>query len=404
MRILFLSRWFPEPPDNGSKLRVFNLLRQLAKVHEVGLVSFIEHGRSPEAVELLRRLCVEVHTVPYRSFQPNRLTALAGFLSPQPRSVVDTYNREMAQRVQSVAERFMPDLVIASEVDMAPYARWAPGAKRLWEEIELAALYGAIGRAANSVTRYRRALTWWKQAHYVARLLRRFDGCTVVSEQEAQLLRQIAQAPIPVQVVPNGVDLAHYQGSFGPPNTGSLIYTGALTYNANLDAMQYFVADILPLILAARPDVRLQITGTTEGVAHDHLPCHPAVSYTGYLPDIRPAVSGSYLSVVPLRIGGGTRLKILESLALGTPVVTTSKGVEGLQIGHGQGVLIADTPAAFAAAVLQVLSEPGLRQTLSEAGRLAVQQYDWGLVGQTLLAFIERIAAPVQVGALANAR
>jgi glycosyltransferase involved in cell wall biosynthesis len=235
-------------------------------------------------------------------------------------------------------------------------------------------------------------LTWWKHARYVAETLRQFDGCTVVSANERRLLKTLAPASLPIEIVPNGVDTSHLGGKYGAVRPNRLIYTGALTYSANLDAMHYFVKEILPLALAQNPDIKLSITGRTTNLPADALPTHPNVELTGYLPDIRPAVATSAVSIVPLRIGGGTRLKILESLALGAPVVTTSKGLEGLDLTPGADLLVADNPADFSAAILHLLQDEALRNRLGAAGRAAVQKYDWQQVGQTLDTFITQIA------------
>jgi glycosyltransferase involved in cell wall biosynthesis len=168
-----------------------------------------------------------------------------------------------------------------------------------------------------------------------------------------------------------------------------------LTFDANLDAMHYFVQEIFPKVVAANPATTLKITGKTTGIAANAMPVHPNLTLTGYLTDIRPTIAQSYLSVVPLRIGGGTRLKILESLALGTPVITTSKGVEGLNLAPDAGIMIADTPDAFANAILMLQRNPALRQQLSLAGRAAVQSYDWQRVGASLHTLIDTIMHPL---------
>ncbi len=396
MRILFLSRWFPYPPDNGSRIRIFNLLKQLAARHEIALVSFTNEPRENEATKALQRYCTELYTIPYRPFRPNRLSAMVGLLSPRPRSVVDTYNREMEQCVRYVAASFQPDLVIATEIDMAPYALVVDNAKRVLDELQLTVAREAPSKADDHVGRLRRRLTWWKHARYASDILRHFDGCAVVSELEYAQVKHLSAGSTQVNIVPNGVDIAHMSGDFGPPQPNTLIYTGALTFNANLDAMHYFEQEILPLIVARNAEATLKITGSTTGVPTKELPVHPSVTLTGYVTDLRPTVAQSALSVVPLRIGGGTRLKILESLALGTPVVTTSKGLEGLRIASGEGVLVADTPATFADAVLRVLREPQFRQQLSQAGRIAVQSYDWQHIGQSLMSQIDEIMFPRQ--------
>jgi glycosyltransferase involved in cell wall biosynthesis len=157
-----------------------------------------------------------------------------------------------------------------------------------------------------------------------------------------------------------------------------LIYSGALTYHANLDAMAFFLRDIFPAIKAKRPSVTLKITGNTQGAPIDRLPLVDDVQLTGYLDDIRPAVAQSWVSIVPLRVGGGTRLKILEAMALGTAVVSTSKGAEGLDVTHGENILIADDPNQFAGAVVGLLSDPALRQSLAaKAQQLVRQKYAW---------------------------
>jgi len=184
-----------------------------------------------------------------------------------------------------------------------------------------------------------------------------------------------------VRVLANGVDRT---ALFEPnsPIPGRLIYPGSVTYSANLEAVQYFVSDILPRIRAASPDVCLRVTGKTNEIDLSGL-ASPSVTFTGQVADIRREVASSMVCVVPLKSGGGTRLKILEALALGTPVVSTVKGAEGLAVTDGQDILIADNAPAFAANVIRVLNEPSLRQRLASNGRQLVSQlYSWDRIGQ----------------------
>jgi glycosyltransferase involved in cell wall biosynthesis len=150
------------------------------------------------------------------------------------------------------------------------------------------------------------------------------------------------------------------------------------------------------LIQVERPQVKLAITGKLDGVAVDRLPVvkNNGLVLTGYLADVRPTITRSWISIAPLRLGGGTRLKILEALALGTPVVATSKGAEGLNLVPERDILIADTPADFAAAVIRLLQDATLREALSQNGRRAVEtHYDWQIIGQQFNNFIEAIVA-----------
>jgi glycosyltransferase involved in cell wall biosynthesis len=216
----------------------------------------------------------------------------------------------------------------------------------------------------------------------------------VVSAIERAQVQQVAPDYRNVELVPNGIDMAAYAGDFGAPEPDTLVYAGSLTYSANFDAVRYFLEEIFPLIHRARPAVRFEVTGRLDGVPVDKLPRYDGVTFTGYLNDVRPAIARSWLSVVPLRQGSGTRLKILESLALGTPVVSTAKGAEGLDLMNERDLLIADSPGEFAAAVLRALDDPALRERLRVNGQREVaSRYDWPIIGRVLCGFVDRVVA-----------
>ena len=392
MKILFLSRWFPYPPDNGSKIRIFNLIKYLSSGHEVDLVSFTSETIAEERLAAMRRYCRCVDVALHKPFQPNRLKALLGFLSRRPRSVVDSHSVEMQRLVEQARRRRSFDVVIASQIDTTPYAMALPRTPKIFEEVELTMPYERFSRERHPLKRLRKWLTWWKSSRYVADRLRIFDGCTVVSERERELLLRVSLGYRPVGVIPNGVDIAYYAAHFGLPEADTLIYSGALTYGANFNAMNFFLREVLPLIQAKRPNVKLSITGKLDGVPIHHLPRNDGVILTGYLDDVRPAVAQSWACVVPLRAGGGTRLKILEAMALGTPVVSTSKGAEGLEATHGDDILIADTPAEFADAVLRLLDDKALRARLVTNGRrLMEERYSWETSAQKLEQLLHQV-------------
>ena len=393
MRCLFISRWFPYPPDNGARLRAFNLLKHLSSRYTVDLISFASEPVTDEALAAMRRYCERVDVVRYRPFQPTRWTALAGYFSSRPRSVIDTYSVEMQQRVEQAGRERAYDVVIAAEIDVAPYAMALPNVPRVFEEVEVGKFYERYADERHPLKKLRVALTWNKTSRYVADLLRSFDGCTVASEQEREHMRRIAPGyqPSRVRVVPNGVDLAR-PTDFGAPQADTLVYSGALTYHVNWEAIEFFLREVFHLIQAERPGVQLTVTGRLDGVPVDRLPNRDGTVFTGYVDDVRPVVARSWVSIVPLLTGGGTRLKILESLALGTPVVSTRKGAEGLDLIPGRDILIADEPADFADAVLRVMRDANLREALSRNGRRAVTRYDWQVIGPGFCNFVEEIA------------
>jgi glycosyltransferase involved in cell wall biosynthesis len=297
----------------------------------------------------------------------------------------------MADAVRSICRTTPIDRIVATQLDMAPYAI-QKSVPALLEELEIGIHHDAPRRAASPAGRIRASLTWWKLRGYLRRTLPRFAACTVVSERERRQVRTAVPTYDRVQVIPNAIDLARYQGDFGTPAPGTLIHTGAMTYDANRDAVDHFLRHILPLVHTEQPHTHMRVTGAAPASAVTGLPPSTGVEFTGHVPDIRPVIAQSWLSVVPLRIGGGTRLKLLESLALGTPVVATPKGAEGLIVHDGRELLIGATPPDFARAVIAVLRSPELRARLAYAGRERVETtYNWTAIGQDLLQLVESL-------------
>jgi glycosyltransferase involved in cell wall biosynthesis len=391
VRILFLSAWFPYPADNGSKIRIFNLIRGLSQEHHVTLLSFTDETRHGLIPAELRQICQEVQVVPKKSFSPLSLKARLGFFSLTPRSVLDTFSSEMAELIRRSLTTTHFDVIIASQVMMAGYSRFFSGLPALFEEIELGVLYEQRSKAESLVHRFRHGLTWTKHRRYLARLLRGFRAGTVVSRQEHRLLCGAAiEGSKPIEVIPNCVNVAEYEDFQAAPRPNTLIFTGSFSYFANYQAMRWFTSEVLPNIRAEIPDVRLTVTGNH---ANRPLPQAQDVELAGYVEDVRPYIAGSWVSLAPIWTGGGTRLKILEAMALCTPVVATSKGAEGIDVLDEENILIADTPQAFADAVTRLLRDPGLRQRLVDnAYRLVCRKYDWAAVMPRFVSLVERVA------------
>jgi glycosyltransferase involved in cell wall biosynthesis len=389
-RILFLSGWFPYPPDNGSKLRIYNLLSGLAHRHEVTLLTFADQpGVKPDA-PALRLICPEIYVAQWKPFSPRNWRALLGFLSVTPRSMVDTFSAEMQQLIHRAISSGNYDLVIASQTITARYGPSFRGLPALFEEPEIGTLYEQPFRAKTGRHRLRYSLTWAKHRRYLSRLFRYYRACTVVSDREERLLRTNTADCPQVEVIPNCVNLAEYGNVQQQPQPNTLIFSGSLRYSANHDAMVWFVGEIFPRIRGQIPDIHLTITGDNTNRA---LPPGDGVELTGLVPDVRPLIASSRVSLAPIRLGGGTRLKILEAMALRTPVVATSKGAEGLEVRHDQHLLIADTPEAFAQAVIRLSKEDGLRQRLTEnAYQVVREKYDWAVVMPRFLNLVDRIA------------
>jgi len=393
MRILFLSTWFPFPPDNGSKIRVYHLLRALGQRHEVTLLSFAWDTAQPQATAALP-FCKTIHTLPCDPFQRSAFAQATRYLALAP--VVTRPLPEMRRLVTDALAHTTFDAVIASTEVMATYALQVPSTTRkiLEDHNSFSRMMEDRYRAAtHPLQRLNHWVSWQKTRRYEAALFRNFDHLVMVSAEDRCACERLPGHHTLVAVIPNGVDCAHHRPGLAEVRPHTLIYNGALTYSANYDAMRYFLVDIYPRIQQQVPDVTLSITGSTKGVDLDGLRLDESVHLTGYVDDIRLPVAGSAVCVVPLRQGGGTRLKILEAMALGTPVVATSKGAEGLDVVDGEHLLIADDPAAFAEAVVRLLRDPALRARLAQNARALVEaHYDWAHIGAQFAALVEQVS------------
>ena len=394
MRVLFLSAWFPYPLDNGSKIRVYHLLRSLCARHEVTLVSFTDSIARPESAAELATWCETVRTVAHPGYRLRGWGRWARFLSPSP--VATWALAPMTQLVRHLAKSSQFDTVVASTESMATYARHhSVGSTRILEEHNCFTrmMWDRHQLAVTALEKMWTLASWEKTRRYERRAMAEFDLVTMVSEQDRATCTDVVRHRGRVETVPNGVDCDWHQIGSGPRRKNALIYTGALTYSANHDAMGYFAQGILPLIRRQEPQAYVTVTGATDGVDLSHLSGQPGIRFSGYVDDIRPLVRESTACVVPLRRGGGTRLKILEAMALGTPVVSTAKGAEGLDVVTDQHLLIADDPSEFAEATVRLLRNEELRQRLAQnARRLVEERYDWAGIGARFVDLVEEAA------------
>jgi glycosyltransferase involved in cell wall biosynthesis len=386
MRILFLSRWYPHPADNGSKIRIANLLRGICQKHDVTLLSFVG---AEEGTTKPFEGPSQIRTCEFREFNRQSFRALTGFLSPTPRFLIDTYSPAMEGMIRQGIRETKFDLVIASQLSMASYSKVFRGIPAILEEVELAA-YSLAENGSASASSFRRRITWAKHRRYVRNLLREFRLCTVASADEKRLVSAAAPSYAPIHVVPNFIDAARYQGETQPRAGDSMIFTGSLRFAPNHDAVTWFVQDILPLIRKKVPAAQLTVTGDPGPKPH---PEGPGVVFAGRVDDVRSLLANSAVSIVPIRHGGGTRLKVLEAMAAGTPIVTTSKGVEGIEAKHGEHLLIADSPEQFAEATARLLLDRKFAGELAGAALKLVQsKYDSRSVLPAFLALLDGVA------------
>ena len=393
LKILFLSTWFPYPPDNGSKIRVFNLIRQLQAVHQVTFLAV-----TPEKVDRARQVelakyCGRVHTTVAPIYGKTNWRAWLGLVSSLPRALYATNSASANQIVRRLAPE--SDLVVLSELGTLPYVFSIAKRLAILDDPEFGIIHSRINNARSLVACARHSLTWRKSCRFLQRAMRQVAACTVVSDQERNFFRQAVPSYQRVYVIPNCLDLKGYADDYGTPQPDTLIFSGALTYHANLEAVLWFLQEVWHIVLDAVPSAHLVLTGELAVDQKQELSHYPNVECRGYLRDVRPVIATSWLGLAPLRTGGGTRFKILEALALGTPVVSTTKGAEGLAVTSEQNILIADHPHQFADQVVRLLRSPSLRDALALNGKQLVgEKYDWNQAGaqfRDLIAEVTRV-------------
>jgi glycosyltransferase involved in cell wall biosynthesis len=270
------------------------------------------------------------------------------------------------------------DLVIASQLSMASYFSCFQGIPAIFEEMEFGIFYDQLSRYANTLEQIKAQLRWLKLQRYSSRLLKGFSIGTVASETEFQIIQKNFPAyQNKVEILPNGLDLRNYQDLRVDRKPGHIIFAGSFAYLANYQAMQWFVANVFPLIREQYRDVKLIITGDHANLP---LPSMDNVILAGYVDDIKSLVA--------------SRLKILEAMAVGTPVVATSKGAEGLMAESETHILIADDPQTFAKQVLKLLMSRELSGYISSnALQLVKDKYEWQSLMPQFLRLLERTAA-----------
>jgi glycosyltransferase involved in cell wall biosynthesis len=237
----------------------------------------------------------------------------------------------------------------------------------------------------------------WKMSAYETRTLRRFQHVIAVSEQDRDAMLTLSSG-CPITVVPTGVDTEQYQ--VAPSASGHppvIVFTGSMDWEPNIDAMEFFCREVWPTILAAFPDARFQIVGRKPHPRVQRL-ASPSVEVTGTVASVIDYLRAATIVIVPLRIGGGTRLKIFEAMAMAKAMVSTSIGAEGLAVTNGRDLLIADDAPAFAAGILQLLRDPELRRRYEQAAAALAARYDWSQIAQSFANVLRDAAARFRAG------
>jgi len=398
MRILFISPT-PPIPTTGSRTRLYNLVKQLAARHDVSLLSFIQTD-DYEPLTMLESYLRAMEMVPLADFPSlgkwqNRLQGwkrIAFNSRPRYAQVFPTDSLRRPLRRLLATHQF--DVAILQSLYVAElYDELAEIPTALaTENVEAAIVRQRLASAQNGVHRLRDWLEWRKLSDYERNLVRRFKVCIAVSDLDVEMLSALApQAE--VHLVPNGVDAQAFLPSGCDRKSNEILFFGHLSYEPNANGLVWFCREFLPRIRSEVPNVKLVIAGRDAPERIKALGLLPGVELAGFVPDLRDKLWSSTLSIAPLRSGGGTRLKILESLAAMCPVVSTTVGAEGLDLVPNRDLLIADSAVDFATSVIRLLTDSDLRRSLAIQGRSTVtDRYDWQPISLQMEAACRRAA------------
>ena len=394
MNILFLAPRVPWPLDTGGKIRTYHMLKGLARYHSVVLVAFWDNAMEREGSRNMLELGVEVELVERSiGYQAQAVDTILGATTTMPITMRRYERAAMRARIREVRLRKRIDIVHCDHLHMAQYGGLV-GAPFSIDEHNIESVI--LRRAAeNEGEPILKRMAYWQQylllRHYEGRMAEKAWACLVTSEEDRRELTYISKQRN-VRVVPNGVDLAY----FGDPNVrvqaeGHLCFVGSMDWQPNEDAVLWFHTEILPEIRYVFPRLPFYIVGRNPSKRVRALGENdPATIVTGTVADVRPYLKGALALVVPIRVGGGTRLKIPEAFAARVPVISTRVGAEGILAEPERHFLAAETPKEFAVQVRRLATDEALRKSLIEAAaELVNARYGWEAITREVAEFYE---------------
>lgn len=393
MRILWVKTGPLHPLDTGGKRRTHAMLTEISREHDVTYLALLPEGtrvsREEENDPYAReKIWITSKQVPKTSPRFWVDLARSTVLTSRPYAVQRYEERKLKARLQAIALKNDYDLVICDF--LAPALNFLKIRFRcptvLFQHNIESQIWKRLAEAEKSVLKRRYLHLQYRRMHaWEDRLSRLFTGVITVSPDDTRLARELYNLDNVLGDVPTGVDVNYFTPgkTASPPFT--LGFLGSMDWMPNIDACQHFLDDIFPQVLASRPDCRLKIIGRNPPASlRDR--ASDKVIITGTVDDVRPHVQSCHAIVVPLRAGGGTRIKIYEAMAMGVPVISTRIGAEGLPVTHNSDILLADAPSDFAREILRLTSDPALAASIATQARSNVEnRYSWTAATRTFM-------------------
>lgn len=399
MRILIITDGSPYPIVSAEAVRIYNLLQRIAKKHQVWFAAIVYSPEEAEGVLCMKQFCEGVEVAIYQ--QRHKLAHLPHLtkyaLVGRPLEILFYQSEELVQKIRHLASTVDFDILQIEHSRNAVYLEALPSSAKckrilVFRDIEFEK-YARIFRVQRRpVMKMRNFLYSYMMRKWEPRYAEQFDRCITLSNADCRLLTA-ANPRLRVDVVPNGTDTHVLQPLPEQDTPSTLIFIGTMSYTPNVDAVMYFCHEMLPRIRQRIGDVEMWIVGKDPTLEVRQLSGN-GIHVTGRVDDVVPYYRRSTVCVVPLRAGSGTRLKILESMALGRPVVSTSIGCEGLDVLDGEHLLIADSPEEFVEKTVSLLTDRALCQRIAtNARQLVVSRYDWDVIAEQLVQIYAEVSA-----------
>ena len=394
MRILFVTPYVP----SRIRVRPLNLIKSLSASHEISLVSLLCDDYEREMAQDLADYCVSVDLVPLSKRQAY-INCLAALPTPTPLRVAYYKSPDFVQSIKRVIRERAIDVVHGELIKVVPALRTVLAQEDipfLYDSVDCISWY-LQQQWSSSRNPLHKAFVYGelkKMRGYELQSLAAFNQVVITSAHDRDCLIALGVRPQRIRVVSNGVDTDYFAPPNAPRERDSLVFCAKLDYYPNSQAIVSFCREVLPLIWESRPQVRLTIVGNNPPRAVCDLNADKRITVRGYVPDIRPYLGMASVALAPLRVAAGMQNKVLEALAMGTPMVATPGSCRSLQVEHRVHLLMAEEARDYADAVLELLEDSQLARSLGSMGRAYVEQYhSWQVAAKTLGELYQSIVA-----------
>jgi sugar transferase (PEP-CTERM/EpsH1 system associated) len=394
MRIFYICRRVPFPPDRGDKIAAFNAIRHLAARHEVHVFCLGDGVQDLANISGLQAYAKSVSAAPVDEFTI-KLRALAALVTGQPLSVAALNEAKLHDAIQKKFTELRPDLIIVYSCNMAQFAEHFPNVPRIMHFGDLDSLkWPQYAERSSIPLNWIYAIEARRLLGYERHIAQIFSHALVHTEIEKHDFERLIPG-IPVAVVGNGVDLDYFRSAGEAKKPASMVFTGVMDYRPNIDAVVWFCDEILPIVQANIPAANFTICGSRPAPAVRRLAKCRGVTVTGWVPDARPYLDRAEIFVAPLRMARGVQNKLLEALAMGLPCVASTAARSGTAVADGQGILATDEPREFARHVIDLLGDSDGRAEMARRARAAaVANYRW----EVQLACLDQVIAAAVSG------